>query len=115
MTNLQLPAIDPQDRIILFDSVCKLCNHWSRFILRFDKYQRFKLCSVQSPQGQALLAHYNFPLDQFDTDSQWYLPDAKRCNYRHSGGHAFALVDTGTNALAAQAPARWWLQFYCAQ
>lgn len=67
MTNLHLPVIEPHARIILFDAVCKLCNHWSRFILRFDKYQRFTLCSVQSPAGQALLAQYDFPLDRFDT------------------------------------------------
>ncbi len=67
MSKPQLPVIDAQDRIILFDAVCRLCNHWSRFILRFDKQQRFKLCSVQSPAGQALLARYDFPLDRFDT------------------------------------------------
>jgi predicted DCC family thiol-disulfide oxidoreductase YuxK len=67
MVDAELPDIKPDDQIILFDGVCKLCNHWSRFILRVDKHERFKLCSVQSPQGQALLAAYGFPLDQFET------------------------------------------------
>ena len=67
MTGLQGGEEDPQARIILFDAVCRLCNHWSRFILRFDRRQRFTLCHVQSPAGQALLARYGFPLDHFDT------------------------------------------------
>lgn len=64
---MEMPVIKETDQIILFDAVCKLCNHWTRFILRVDKQERFKLCSVQSPQGQALLAHYGFPLDNFET------------------------------------------------
>jgi predicted DCC family thiol-disulfide oxidoreductase YuxK len=67
MGDLHKPVLNPEDQIILFDGVCKLCNYWTRFILRFDKQQRFKLCAVQSPQGQALLAQYNFPLDKFET------------------------------------------------
>lgn len=67
MAAMDLPEIKPTDQIILFDAVCKLCNHWSRLILRVDKQEHFKLCSVQSPQGQALLAHYGFPLDKFET------------------------------------------------
>ncbi len=62
-----LPVLAATDKVILFDGVCKLCNHWSRFILRFDKHQRFKLCPVQSPAGQALLAHHGFPLEKFET------------------------------------------------
>lgn len=62
-----LPALEPHDKVILFDGVCVLCAHWSRFILRHDKQQHFKLCAVQSAPGQALLAHYGFPLDKFET------------------------------------------------
>lgn len=67
MQAIKLPEIKPDEQIILFDAVCKLCNHWSRLILRVDKQERFKLCSVQSPQGQALLAHYGFSLNEFET------------------------------------------------
>lgn len=55
------------EQIILFDAECKLCNRWTRFILRFDTAQHFKLCSVQSPPGQALLAHFGFPLSDYET------------------------------------------------
>lgn len=60
-------VIKPGDQVILFDGICKVCNFWSRFILRIDKQKRFKLCSVQSPQGQQILANYGFPLDKFET------------------------------------------------
>lgn len=67
MKNIPVPGVKPEDQVILFDGVCKFCNFWTRFILRFDKRQRFRLCSVQSPQGQALLECYGFPLDRFET------------------------------------------------
>lgn len=61
------PGVNSGDQIILFDALCKLCNRWSRFIIRFDKQHRFKLCSVQSEQGQAILQWFGYPLDQFET------------------------------------------------
>lgn len=61
------PGIGPGDQVILFDGVCKLCNRWSRFIIRFDTQHRFKLCSVQSPPGQAILQWFDYPLDHFET------------------------------------------------
>lgn len=61
------PNIQDADRVILFDGVCKLCNAWSNFIIRYDKCYRFRLCSVQSVEGQKILRHFNFPTDHFDT------------------------------------------------
>lgn len=61
------PGVNLGEQIILFDAVCKLCNRWSRFIIRFDTQLRFKLCSVQSEQGQAILQWFGYPLDQFET------------------------------------------------
>lgn len=61
------PGINPGDQIIMFDAVCKLCNRWSRFIIRFDTQHRFKLCSVQSEQGQKILQWFGYPLDHFET------------------------------------------------
>ena len=61
------PYVNPQDQIILFDGVCKLCNGWSRFIIRFDTRKKFKLCAVQSDQGQAILQWFGYPTDVFDT------------------------------------------------
>ncbi|WP_189607362.1 thiol-disulfide oxidoreductase DCC family protein [Saccharospirillum salsuginis] len=55
------------ERIVLFDGVCKLCNAWVRFLLKFDTRKRFKLCSVQSEQGQSLLYALDMPTDRYET------------------------------------------------
>lgn len=61
------PHISSHDRVILFDGVCKLCNAWANFIIEYDTRQVFRLCSVQSPQGQAILAHFGYPTDEYET------------------------------------------------
>lgn len=61
------PNVGVNDCVILFDGVCKLCNVWSQFIIKVDTQQRFKLCSVQSPEGQSILNHFEMPTDHFDT------------------------------------------------
>lgn len=61
------PHVQIDDRIILFDGVCILCNAWSRFIIKHDKTRNFKLCSVQSTEGQQILKHFGFPTDYFET------------------------------------------------
>ena len=61
------PHINSGDCVILFDGVCKLCNGWANFIIEKDKQQQFKLCSVQSPAGAAILEHFGFPTDSYET------------------------------------------------
>ena len=61
------PNVGVSDCVILFDGVCKLCNTWCQFIIKVDTQQRFKLCSVQSPEGQNILKHFKMPTDHFDT------------------------------------------------
>ena len=61
------PNVDVNDCVILFDGVCKLCNAWSQFIIKYDKRQCLKLCSVQSPEGQNILRYFKMPTDHFDT------------------------------------------------
>jgi len=68
MTRASLPPhIQPGERVVLFDGVCKLCNGWVKFLIRHDRQQRFRLASVQSAQGQALLAWFGLSTEQFDT------------------------------------------------
>jgi len=67
MENRYPPYVKPGDQIIMFDGVCKLCNGWSRFIIRFDKRNKFKLCAVQSDEGQAILKWFGYPTDHFET------------------------------------------------
>lgn len=61
------PGLGPEDPVVLFDAVCVLCSGWARFLIRHDHQQRFKLASVQSPEGQALLAWFGLRSDVFDT------------------------------------------------
>lgn len=67
MTSAYPPHINPGDQIIMFDGVCKLCNGWSRFIIRFDTHKKFKLCAVQSDEGQAILEWFGYPTDVYET------------------------------------------------
>lgn len=39
-------------QIVLFDGLCNLCNGWIRFIIRWDKRERFFFASSQSALGQ---------------------------------------------------------------
>lgn len=61
------PLLKPGETVVLFDGVCKLCNGWAKFLIRHDRDRRVRLASVQSPEGQALLAWAGLPLQQFDT------------------------------------------------
>lgn len=68
MTTARLtPHLDNDDCVILFDGVCKLCNAWSNFIIHNDQKRIFKLCSVQSSEGQDILAHFGLATDFFET------------------------------------------------
>lgn len=55
------------DKVILFDGVCKLCNSWSGFIIKHDTKRVFKLANVQSEAGARLLNHFGYPTDAFAT------------------------------------------------
>ena len=61
------PYMTASDKVILFDGVCRLCNAWSQFIIKYDHNHLFKLASVQSEAGQSILTFLNMPTDHFDT------------------------------------------------
>lgn len=61
------PGLCAGESVVLFDGVCKLCNGWAKFLIRHDRQGLFRLASVQSAQGQALLAWYGLPTDRFDS------------------------------------------------
>jgi predicted DCC family thiol-disulfide oxidoreductase YuxK len=52
-----------QQRIILFDGVCNLCNGSVIFILQREKRPIFKFASIQSETGKELLAWCGLPAD----------------------------------------------------
>jgi len=55
------------NKIILYDGVCKLCNAWCRFIIRFDKKHQFNFVSMQSKQGQKTLLNLGLETEHFKT------------------------------------------------
>jgi predicted DCC family thiol-disulfide oxidoreductase YuxK len=61
------PFTQPGERVVLFDGVCKLCNGWAKFLIRHDHQPHFRLASVQSAEGQALLVWGGLPTDHFDS------------------------------------------------
>jgi predicted DCC family thiol-disulfide oxidoreductase YuxK len=61
------PGLTDTDRVILFDGVCKLCNAWANFIIKVDKNHYFKLCSMQSKEGRAILEYFDCPVDHYET------------------------------------------------
>ncbi|MCP8635778.1 DCC1-like thiol-disulfide oxidoreductase family protein [Pseudomonas mosselii] len=61
------PLLAPGETVLLFDGVCRLCNSWARFVIRHDRHLRIRLATVQSAQGQALLAWAGLPVTAFDT------------------------------------------------
>lgn len=63
----KIEEIIQQYDIILFDEICVLCNAWAKFLIQHDTQARFKLASVQSPLGQAILNYYQMPTEHFDT------------------------------------------------
>ena len=61
------PHIQADERVVLFDGVCRLCNGWAKFLIGHDRDRRLRLCSVQSAEGQAILAWFGLPTDEFET------------------------------------------------
>lgn len=61
------PFLKPDETLVLYDGVCKLCSGWAKFIIAHDREQHIRLATVQSPEGQAMLAWAGLPLDRFDT------------------------------------------------
>ncbi len=52
-----------QQKIILFDGVCNLCNGSVIFILQRERRSSFKFASIQSEAGKELLNWCGLPVD----------------------------------------------------
>ena len=53
------PALDPDQRLVLFDGECTFCNGAVLFIVDRDPHERFVFASLQSDVGQATLARHH--------------------------------------------------------
>jgi predicted DCC family thiol-disulfide oxidoreductase YuxK len=61
------PLVKCDERVVLYDGVCKLCNGWAQFLIRFDQRHHFKLVAAQSVEGQILLRWYGMPTEHYET------------------------------------------------
>lgn len=55
------------NKIILFDGVCNLCNGFVVYIIKRDKNDIFRFAALQSEAGEELLKKFN--IDRVNTDS----------------------------------------------
>lgn len=54
-------------QVIIFDGVCNLCNGFIQFIIKNDKKNKFKFCSLQSEQGQNIIKQNSKDLKNIDS------------------------------------------------
>ncbi len=66
MTDLP-PGVSATDKVVLFDGKCVMCSSGAQALIRFDRRCLFKLGTVQSPEGQRILAWHGLPTESFDT------------------------------------------------
>ena len=55
------------NKIVLFDGVCNLCNNSVQFILKRDKKKKFLFASLQGKFGQEVLKKHNFSTESLNT------------------------------------------------
>lgn len=53
--------------VLLVDGSCALCHGMTRFAVRRDKHNRFRIASLDSVVGRRLLAHAGIPEPSFDS------------------------------------------------
>ena len=98
-----IDSITQQHDIILFDAICVICNGWAKFLIQHDQHnqhKKFKLASVQSPLGQAILKHYGMPTEHYSTmvvilNGQRYLESTALLKVMQHLGLPFSLMNSG--------------------
>jgi len=70
-----VPPFPEEGPIAVMDGDCAVCSLGARAIARFDRHERFRICTVQSPIGAALTRHYGLEPD--DPETWLLLEDGK--------------------------------------
>ena len=78
--------------IVLFDGVCNLCNGAVRFIIKRDRFGKFRFASLQSDTGRALLQQNG--VTHWGTDSIVYIPQHGYA-FRESSAVLYILKELG--------------------
>ncbi len=91
------------NKVVLFDGVCNLCNSSIQFIIENDPNKVFKFASLQSSFGQEILRENNLSTNSFDsfiylenntlyTESKAALKVAKQLKFPISLAYVFIIV-----------------------
>lgn len=70
-----VPDFDDARIVVVMDGECALCSSAARTIARFDKKDNVRICTAQSPLGQALFVH--FGLQPGDPETWLMLKDGE--------------------------------------
>lgn len=73
--NPDVPAFADDGHVVLMDGSCGFCSRSARSIAKADLGDQFKIATVQSPLGRAVLTHYN--IDPDDPVSWLYLREGE--------------------------------------
>lgn len=101
--------------IILFDAQCVLCSANARFVLRFDRAQRFRLAAMQGDVGAELFRRNGIdPADPesilvIDGDKVWRESDAVIAIYAGLGWPWRAAVASRLVPRALRDPVYRWI------
>ncbi len=60
-------SLAPNQPLLLYDGVCGLCDQLVQFTIRHDQPGQLRYAALQSPTGQALLARFNLPTEQYSS------------------------------------------------
>ena len=63
-----VPSWDDGPELIVYDGRCVLCSGFVRFVIRRDRFARFRFTMAQSSLGQALYRHYRLDPVEFETN-----------------------------------------------
>lgn len=88
-----------QQKIVLYDGECGLCNGTVHYIFAHDPDGRFLYCALQSERGQTLLAERGVTDIQMDT---FYYIENDQCFSKSDGAlRVLAQLDSGWKWLTA--------------
>ncbi|CDF79396.1 thiol-disulfide oxireductase DCC [Formosa agariphila KMM 3901] len=68
--------INNNEKLILFDGVCNLCDHSVQFVIKHDKNNRFKFTTLQGETAKPILEFFTIDTQRVDS-ILLYTPDNK--------------------------------------
>lgn len=89
----------PEDKkIVLFDGVCNLCNHFVQTIIKHDRKDIYRFASLQSEYGQQVQKHLGIDSSQiksiilYDPNVAYYHKSEAAIEIIRSFGGAYSLM-----------------------